>query len=400
MRKILLNWYYERSDLTDYLLDFSDKVELVFLYRQFSVVNPSYLDRYKNISIVYWSDYKTPQQLLRFVKPDCVVLCDLESFNQIALNIAARNNGITTYVLQHGLRGAFEVEEASSKVYEPMPTIQVNPTSWWSLRFFFSSLKFKNFRQLPVLLKFMYARKTKELTLALKENQFELRRADYYIEFTQENAGYHKLRDGVPDNRFIFTGNPLYDDYTNYGKNKSSLLGEKYFLLIDCPFMEGSFLTATRMNNGEKNSYILSMNELSKSVNAKLYVKLHPLTYSTKNLPSDSNLIYFRETDIIKLAAAASLIFFVHFSTLSPLLLSFKSCIYFNSHYLDHADVFKRLSVTTFNIFPFTCTAQDLDDKVFTVNREELQKFIYKNDGKAGQRIKSILQGQQASSII
>lgn len=392
MRKILLNWYYERPDLTGYLIDFSKKFELVFLYNHSFTPIPDYLDSCKNISVVYWSDFKTPQQLLRFVKPDCVVFYDLESFNQIALNIAARNNNITTFVLQHGIRGAFEIDEALAIVSKTTSALQINPTSRWSIRFLFASLMLKNFRQLPAMFKFIYTRKTKELTIALQKNQFELRRADYYIEFSEINAGYHKLRDGVPDNRFIFTGNPLYDDYINYYKNTSAQPEEKYFLLIDCPFVEANFLTSARMTIEEKHSYLISMNILSKSMHAKLYVKLHPISYKTNNLPSDENMIYFRDTDIKKMAANASLIFFVHFSTLSPLFLSFKPCIYFKSLYCDQAEIFKSLSVTTFNISPFTCRPQDLNENFSTVNKVELEKYLYKTDGMAVERIKCILE--------
>src|SRR5688572_18848133 len=111
-RRVLINWYYSRFDLTEYLLNFAEEIEIVFLFKQFKEEEPDYITQHKNISVVYWGNYKSPYQLLKEVSPDIVVFADLESFNQIALNVAARNTGIKTFVLQHGVRGEFEINEA------------------------------------------------------------------------------------------------------------------------------------------------------------------------------------------------------------------------------------------------------------------------------------------------
>lgn len=393
MRRILIDWYYERQDLTEYLLEFESSIEFVFLLKQDSESLPSYFDSYTNISFVNWSKFKTPGKLLQNVKPDAVIFSDLEAFNQIALNIAARNRRIKTFVLQHGQRGAFEVEDAVAISSSLKSAVQISSTSWRTFCFLFSSLRLRNIKSMPALLKFILARKTNELTVALQKNKFELRRADFYIEFSNENAGYHKERDGVPENRFVITGNPLLDTYFDYFK-KSQLdetIENNFYLLLDCPFTEANFIGGKTMTLEEKRSYLQSINSLAKAQKMKLIVKLHPLSYKTSGLPVDNNIIYEKECDVKKLTKEASLIFFVHFSTISPVLLAFKRCIYFNSPYINHNEIYNKLGVRSFELFPFSCTAPDLEEEIPYADEKELTNYIFKDDGKARERIFNVI---------
>src|SRR5437867_3314066 len=184
MKRILINWYYDRYDLTKHLLELSEQAQLVFIGKHSRPsVNEQEKFKESNISIVYWSDFHSPYQLLDEVKPDLVIFHDIEAFNQIALNIAAKNRNIRTYVLQHGFRGDYEITNALNHV-SSINNIELSETSWWTLIFLIRSIRWKNFKHLIPLLKFIVSRKKNELTVALYKNQFELRRANRYIEFS------------------------------------------------------------------------------------------------------------------------------------------------------------------------------------------------------------------------
>lgn len=390
MKRILINWYYTRFDLTEYLLRFADEMEIIFLFKQVPETEPDYLKGKKNISIVYWGDFKTPYQLLRSVYPDIVVFADLEAFNQIALNIAARNKGITTYVLQHGIRGAYEVDEALSADEKSTP-IQLNNTSFWSLRFLFSAIRPKNFSELPRFLRFVYARKSNELTVALYQYQFELRRADYYIEFSQANTDYHRKRDGVPEHRFIVVGNPLFDEMFTYLNNSSSKgIQGNYCLLIDCPFTEAVFYKDHGIGSTEKRKYLQRLAKWTQNNGYTLKVKLHPLSYKNTDLYIDPSIEYVKQADLKLLIAGAAVVFFIHFSSITPVVLPFKPCIYFHSSLHTHTILFQKLGLEPFPLFGFDEKNKDLLDRAKKVSLDVLQPFLFSTDGKAAERIKEL----------
>ena len=53
-KRILLNWYYHRADLTGYLLEMSDEFELIFIYKYERPEKPELIDwTGKNVSVIY-----------------------------------------------------------------------------------------------------------------------------------------------------------------------------------------------------------------------------------------------------------------------------------------------------------------------------------------------------------
>jgi len=389
MKRILLNWYYHRFDLTEYLLQFTGEFKLIFLYKYAFSPEPHYLKDRKNIEIVYWGDYHSPYALLDKVKPDLVVFADLESFNQIALNIAARNRGIGTVVLQHGVRGGFEVHEALSNAENNTEKITFSHTSRWSLRFLLTALKLKNAAALPSLLKFIYQRKTKDLTSALYHNQFELRRADRYIEFSSENLTYHLERDGIPRERFVVTGNPAFDDYFNYLNHFSSDKG--YALLIDCPFTEAGFLQDHQIDSEKKRDYLEKLDRLSIANGLKTKVKLHPLSFDSPEFYHSDNLTYYRQHDLKELIAGANVIYFLHFSSVAPIILAYKPSLYFHYSLDQHRKEFQRVGLDSVPLFEFNENDLNVEATAKKIPVEDLAPFLYSTDGKASERVKQAL---------
>lgn len=388
MIRILINWNYERFDLTEYLLDFASEMELVFIYKQFRQDPPDWMRR-KNVSIIYWSDYASPYDMLRKVNPSTLVFADLESFNQIALNIAGRNKNIKTFVLQHGLRGAFEVDEALSINGQNENRIRFSPTSTWSILFLLRALRLKNVMHFPKLLKFIFQRKKKDLTTSLYNNILDLRKADFYIEFSEENCSYHRKRDGIEQDRFIITGNPFLDTYFEY-LNVNHKSGD-YCLLIDCPFLEAHFYNDPGIDAVMKKEYLKKLDKWSSTNGFTLKVKLHPVSFKSTDLFLSDTIEYFREADLKELIAGSAVVFFVHFSSIAPAVLYYKPSIYFHFSLEEHGNIFRRLGTPELPLFTFDETKTDLQEKAVRISRTAMIPFLHTTDGKAAERVKNAL---------
>lgn len=395
MMNILLNWYYERQDLTKPLLELGGDVKVFFVFKH-SKDDGRKFDFPQNIEVLYWGDFKSPYHLLKYVQPDIVVFYDIEAFNQIALNIAARNRGITTYVLQHGLRGGYEIDDAINNA--PLEKkINFSNTSRSTFLFFLRSLRPKNIAFFLSIIKFCISRKRNDLTVALFRNKFELRNADYYIEFSKANCLYHARRDGIPADRFIIIGNPAYDDFF-LQLNTSIVPESKYALLIDSPFCEANFVQTIRMSKSEKNDYIQKMNNYCKLMKIRLYIKLHPLTYNADYLIQDENICYFRDHTLVDLVKGARLVFLVHFASLVPIVIHYKPFFFFNNKYVDHNEFMKSLPVNTYDLSNFNPEKLAEDNPNTPLDMKSLQDYLYSADGKSTDRLKEILRGKRSSN--
>ena len=391
MNRILFNWYYHRQDLTEYLLETFADHQLYFLFYAKEEQVPEYLHKYSNVTIIFWNDFNTPYKLLKSINPDCIVFHDIESFYQVGLNIAAKNSQVLTFVLQHGLRSGYDVNyilENSS----PHQKMTVSDTSLKTLFFFLSSLRFRNLSSAFRLIKFIVDRKAFELTRALKRNQFSLRHADYYIEFSELNTTYQKERDNIPIDKFIITGNPLFDGYINDFKTEhaNKKTGD-YVLLIDGPLECDNGVDIPHLTLEEKNRYLLQIANLSGKEGFPLKVKLHPKSYATSNLVFTKNLVYCRNENIIQLAKDARYIIFIHYSSVTPVILFYKDCVYINMGGEVQKKLFDMVGIAGFTLEEIIGNRLKLSEIAKTASFEQLEKLLYTIDGMSALRVKNTI---------
>jgi hypothetical protein len=374
--RILFNWYYHRPDLTRHLLEAGAEHELHFIDRhaQDSIDLPP-------ATIHYWGDFASPYGLLDAVRPDKIVFSDIEAFHQLALNVAARNRGIPTLVLQHGSRGAFELDLA---VREPQ-RLALSGTSAWSARFLASALRPKNLLALPALSRFVYERKRYELTAALQRNRFELRRADRYIEFSHENAGYHRSRDGVPEHRFTYIGNPTLDELFT---RVPSYVPRDYALLLDAPFLEAGGFTQGRISPEQKADYLVRLDRLCALQGLRLVAKLHPLTYDAA-LPALPNTDYVRNGDLPRLVGESRLTISVHYSTLSAPVQHLRPFYAFDSGEAPPAPFHGPAGVQPMNLWGFD--PETVGAPLPPLPWSAVEEYLFAKDGRAGERLKNVL---------
>jgi hypothetical protein len=374
--RILLNWYYYRPDLTRHLLEIGRGHDLFFIDRH----APDGVSVERG-QILYWGDYTSPYALLDAVRPDKVVFSDIESFPQVALNIAARNRGIPTLVLQHGSQGSFLVDRASRQPRVPA----LSRTSIHTLRFLASALRWQNRGIALKLAKFVYDRKRYPLVTALRRNPGEFRWANRYIEFSEENAGYFKDRDAVPHDRFTFIGNPAYDELF---QRAASFEVQNYALLIDAPFLEAGDFAYGRISAEDRAAYLTKLDRAFAERGMALRVKLHPLAYQAE-LPTLPNTKYLREADLVPLIGQCKAVVSVHYSTMSAPLLYLKPFYAFSSGVTPETPFLQDRPEKVRDLLNFD--PAELGEPSEPLPLDVVKGYLHSKDGQSSARLRHIL---------
>jgi hypothetical protein len=393
---LLLNWCYFRTDITAPLLQLADNFTLIFLYDYDAAAAKEFPSAYK---LIFWNDYSTPFELLDNVNPSKIVFYDIESFHQVALVSAARKRKIKTFVLEHGLRGAYEVdaeierfrvsrkdwkvkEETDSRFIEETAPDQSRRT----LKFYAAAIKKAPLFEIPLMLFFIYYRKRFGLTLGLYLMRKKFRWADQYINFTETNASYIMKRDGVPLSYFRFAGNPGFDSFFKTFSQFASSAEKPYLLLLDAPFVETGIF---KMSVEDKKAFIKRLNDYALSKELKLYIKLHPLSYNSGSLIEHSNIVYFKATDLTKLILNSFSCVHIHFSSLMPLALLYKPYLFFNT-YPEFNVPLKSLGIAELN---FNSTFDNADPQEVSSDQKNrlIEDYLFATDGKAMERITQYL---------
>lgn len=395
---LLLNWNYYRADITEPLLQLAEQFELVFLHDYAPSDKTGCVQEFTRI---FWNNYASPYDLLNEIKPAKIVFYDCESFHQVGLVVAARNKGIRTFVLEHGLRGGYEVEIEKQKYYHSLKnpvTVYHHPVSGVStishrnltLLFYLRALKFRDILSLPCVFKFIYSRKKYGLTYGLNRVKNKFRYADFYINFTEKNASYIMVRDGVPLNRFRLCGNPSFDNFFAKAKKFVPSMEEKYILLLDAPFSDTDVFGMTKE---DKNSFLIKLNDFAISKGMKLKVKLHPLSYSSDYFFRHDNISYHRAEDIVPLIFNSSACVHVHMSSLMPLAMLYKPYLFFNTYPEYNIDI-AELNIPSYNYYDFKKEALSIRELDENSKQRIVKDYLYDTDGRAIERIQNVLTGK------
>ncbi|MCW3070130.1 MAG: hypothetical protein JWO44_20 [Bacteroidetes bacterium] len=390
--KILVNWDYERPDLMKAFAALKDDFRLVFLFKN-QVPASGAESIYRPADVIYWNDFQSPYKLLAAVDPDKIIFHDIESFLQVGLNIAAKNKGIQTIVLEHGLRGDYEIDIALQRVSAHIPeTIEPgkdpDPQTVSSIGFYLRAFRMQNIISLYRFLRFPFIRRKYGLAAGLYKAPFKLREANLYVNFTLHNASYVLKRDHLQPVKVVPIGNPNFDALFAFF-NSQKTTSENYFLLIDAPYCEQSLFG---MKKEVKAAFYRKLNEFCLENKSQLKIKLHPHSYHADYLPADPNIGYLRDCNTAEYIAAAQGCFMINLSTLSPLAMYYSRCIYFDSGinpYDKDLNEKKHLPAYDFNTFK---PAELKFTESSEAQKAEIKKaYLYATDGKATERLKQIL---------
>jgi Alpha-2,8-polysialyltransferase (POLYST) len=391
-KKVLLCWYEVKSrpELLTPFTKMTDEIDFIHLYyrKRNERKEPT-----SPFEMIYWFDFKSPYHLLDEIRPDKVILPGGDDLLTISLIVACRNSGIRTFSMQHGY-----ISEKFEEIFIPLKRRSFFSRTVLSdykkiFLFYIRSLKNVSPKLLAqyLLLAFAYFRKG---LIILKNYNYKWRMPDFYICFTKYSGAYYIERDKIPPHQVLEIGIPVFDallqpgDTTAASKNCNN---EKYYLLIDTSFVEHK----DPVDENLINRCYRELSDFCNRNNAHLKIKLHPYNYEKTGLIQHPNISFYRNisddelTALIKNAEGC----FSFFSTLCI------PTVCMNKLYqIKYFDVFFKelvdLGITPVLDF-HTFTADEISFENFNVNPEKLDKFIrkylYKADGRAAERLKSLL---------
>jgi len=393
--KVLLNWDTTRRDLLEPFIALKDDIDFVIIW------GDRQADDKKNhpFAQVYFTDYKTPYQLLKEVKPDKVLLFSINSFTHVALNLAAKNLRIPTYVMHHGVHHADLIE--MNKVREKIGLHQKRRlvSSRQSLWFYFSALQLKNIGQLYSYFRFAWIRQKRDRLLAAEKCVFDARLPDHYINLSPHNAVLAKRIDHIEsDEKFFYIGHPFFDailSRLNELNEKDEKTGEDYFLLIDFPNIE-NHLSFKLMTAEKKLEFYKKLSAIAKAEGCRLKVKLHPFGFNSPYNYQDDNIDLVYEAEMAPLIHYAKKCFSFFSTLLIPIIYHKGSC--FIIHIGDDRQLQKdlvELGVAQ-KLDAFNFRADDIAGNNENAISEKayqafIERYLYYTDGKATERLKNIL---------
>jgi hypothetical protein len=395
--KILLNWDITRKDLLEPFLNLKDDIEFVLIWGNI----PRTDEWIKPFKQVFFSDYSTPYALLNDVKPDKVLFLGINSFPQVALNLAAKNRRIPTYVMHHGIYHADNLENNLQLEKLGLHKKRKLLRNINSLTFYFSALRIRNAGQLLKYCYFAWLRQRRNAWVAKAKCVFDARVPDRYIDLSPHNAIITKKLDRISgDEKFSYIGHPFFDQLLQRlgeltGKNEA--INDNYFLLIDFPNRDG-VLALKIMTVEKKHQFYKALSHLAKSMNCRLKIKLHPSGYDSPYNYSDDNIDLICETDMAGLIYGARECFSFFSTLLIPIIYQKKHCYVFTvgKEYQLQRELIELGCVTkldTENLNPSELVKSD--HSTFQAGYKTfVERYLYFTDGMSTQRLKSILSEQ------
>jgi hypothetical protein len=396
-KRILLYWGYNRKAWMKPFELIKDRFHFELLF----FVDPkdenlSFSDLPKH----YWKNFRNAQEIVEKIRPEKVVFMSIDAPSTMALNAVCRKRKIPTYVFQHGLFHSFakymRLQEEQDKRREETGLKQsesVTPGLYKFLRSFF--LRSIGFMDIPLfwsLWKLTRAKKQHNVYRALQLAQSESRLADQYIVYTKYNAEVYQECDGVPEDRMLEIGNPEMDEFHQF---LPQMKQENYFLLVDQSFAEIKEFNSPGYGpkKEELKNFYRRLADYCANQGAILKVKLHPYSYTSDFFEDGPNLEFIRDTDLVPLLMNSRSVF-GFFSSLMVPAVYYKPSVIFRmfeeSDFINDVEACGLAKVVSFQNFE----VKDIEfpnSKPEKGLREFEEKYLYRQDGRAVERLAAIL---------
>ncbi|HEX2845629.1 MAG TPA: hypothetical protein VHN59_03695 [Chitinophagaceae bacterium] len=395
-KRVLLCWPEspQRYERLKAFIDISEEIEFIHLFFR---TPEERLEAYSPFRMIYWFDYKSPYALLNDIQPEKVVMGNVDDLLAISLVAACKRRGITTYGMQHG----YITENIRDIHIETTRKGLSNAETWKRyfkiLRFYFASIKGLNISRFSQYNKFMYRYFRKGPMRTLSSFNYEWRKADFFICFTRYSGKFYLDRDQLPPERILEIGIPFFDTFFRImedGDKHGAVSSQKpYYILIDTAFME----VKNKVSAQDIRRCYQELAAYCKTRGAELKVKLHPHNYFNEKLPVIPGVEYIKnlpDADLAKLISGSQACF-GFYSTLCMPVVFYKKLCQINKNDVYFKEMVEKgiTPVIDFDTFK----ADDITIDEFQVNKQALQelleKYLYKTDGKASERIKAILIG-------
>jgi hypothetical protein len=398
--KILFIGDYCRTDYLSMLDMANEACDFWFLY--FTSPDEEQNKSYLNYGhAIYWSDYRSAQDLLEALSPNKVVFLYIDTYHAVVLNMACKNVGIPTYHLEHGMRADYGIASAitlNSEMGQSLFTRLRNILYGFGDRIkarLFLKNTIQNFSEEDAA----FARKY--ITIRSKYNYLETfkllpspkRIADCYISFSPNIYKVHQQYDHLnPGQKVHFIGVPYFDKLASL----QSSAPERAILFIDQPFAEKGLLQWTQ---AFKRTFTSELTNIIAAHNYKLYVKPHP----KQDISIWQNIAYAEIIDNARLQEIGGNIPVVigFYSTYLMPFAAFEhtTLITLENHPIGKLDVSKSwidagVAHPVYSLEELAwalANVELLHQKQLPNKKLFEQDWLYKFDGKAGERLRTIL---------
>lgn len=350
--------------------------------------------------IIYWKDYITPSKLLKAIKPSKIIFFEIIDLRQIALIVAAKAAGITTFYLEHGAandRGTAierwkEITFVRSKLPYLLKRFCYSFADVLASKLFYYS-QFRGFGSVKSRSKYYLL----PLKLMLKGSNealahciFRERVPKYSLCFNEVNFEAFQVYTGISREDAVLTGIPFFDSFYS-----AEPVEKDYIVFIDHPYLEEHILDWT----SEFHSKIANaLYTFSQNHKIKIFVKLHPKSDKANWLRYgfDPNYIeIIQEGDYTKLYLESKLILGYSSSLMTGFLCARKNIVLLGWH--PNPGIF-GLNFSETGLCHKSLNVSDLETKYeywvtlnLSAKTEPYQAFLkrcnYPFDGKATQRV-------------
>ena len=276
-RRIVLVGDYNRSDFLYVASLLHTEVEFYFI----EFINEHFFKNKECLKfghVIYWKNFSNAYDLINKIRPDTIIFYFIESYNHVALNVAARAIGIPTIHLEHGLRFKSESLFKESNHWErsvnrlkKLSHVDHLYDRYAGRMFFWKTIKKSEQREKEFLDLYYSVRKRNSIQSTFEKIRNPLRLADRYISFSPLIFDYHKKTEGLPDDYPVcYVGIPFFD---HFAKWRSLEMAGKNILFIDQPLYEQKILGWTI---DYKKEFVTKLCRVTQALDKKLYIKPHP----------------------------------------------------------------------------------------------------------------------------
>jgi hypothetical protein len=404
--KILFIGDYCRVDYLSLLKDAIPYCDFYFLYYS-SVkeeINKNYLQAG---TAIYWSDFLDVYDLLHHIQPDKTIFLYVESYNSMVLNLACKETGITTYHLEHGLRADYVLgfdpayspyprKTYKTKIKDFLKVILQLKTRLRSRKFFLNSINKLHPEDAAFAKKFFQIRSRHNFLETFRILNSPKRKPQIYISFSPKVYQVHQIEDKLTADQAVhFIGVPYFDDLAHV-KAKTT---ENYILFIDQPLVEHHLLG---WRESDRAYTLKNLYQVCKKYNYKLFVKLHPKQSikSWRDLNTNDNIEFAENHQLPKIAEKVKVVIGFYSTLLLPFAaLPHITLLTFENHPAGKLDVSKPfidagVAHPIYNLKELSGALENIDQ----LHRQQLphkntfeKEWLFKFDGKAGERLRDIL---------
>lgn len=338
-----------------------------------------------------YRDFKSPVQLLNELSIDLIVFKSIDSFLDIALNVAALRMGIKTYVLHHGIyqSNVLELESIKAK-HIPSVTGYASSGGQRHTYGFYARAALKNLLALPAMIRYAIYRRSHGINTSKSKTHSKWLLPTKFIQLSPKNAEFEKsIYKLNTDDKFIYTGHPFYDEFCQKAKSRNTerIINEPYYLLIDFPNLSSNI--AFQSLGIEKKMLIYDeLAKIAARAGNRLVVKTHPADPGEKS--NNENIRFIDDCEIVHLIQQAEHCFAFYSSLLAPIVWMKGNCtvITLDLEFSMSRDMAREAIVETVHYEELA--HYEIVNKEGLSGQEHAdftRRYLWKMDGEASQRV-------------